>query len=627
MQKIKSNMLRIPLKKAALVFCLLPIFGSVSVAKEKITHGLSSFGDLKYASDFKHFEYVNPQAPKGGLIRLRNLNSFDSVNPFILKGTSEILNADIGGDANFNFASLMTPSNDEPDAVYGLVAKHAVLDDTNKWVEFHLRKGPVFHDGTPITASDVAFTFEALVKDGHPRYRQLFRDVETVQVLSDDKIRFSFKKEAFTRGLPVLIGRMPILSQASFEERPFKKTTLEPLLGSGPYKMVAVEPGRSATYKRIENHWADKLPVHVGRYNFGEIKVDYYRDRTIATEAFFAGNYDFREEFTSRVWATEYDGKPAVKKNLIQRDTLKSKALTGFQAFFFNTRLEKFKNPLVRKALTRMFDYEWTNKNLFYGSYDRLTSVFENSSLKATGLPTQEELALLEPWRAQLPKQVFKEAYMPPITDGSGKIRTQIRAALKELKQAGWTIQDKKLKNEKGEQMSFEFLLYDTGFTRIINPFIRNLERIGVEAKVRILDVASWQNRLQAFDFDIITRRLSQSAYPGTGLRDWWGSKSADIQGGYNLAGIKNEAIDALVEEVIKAEDIKTLTIAARALDRALMWGHYTIPQWYKASHFIAYWDKFGRPDKTPPGYNRSVLDTWWIDTEKAAAIDAALNQ
>ncbi|WP_169543320.1 extracellular solute-binding protein [Sneathiella aquimaris] len=627
MQKIKSNMLLLPLKKTALVICLLSAFGSVSVAKEKMTHGLSSFGDLKYASDFKHFDYVNPQAPKGGLIRLRNLNSFDSVNPFILKGTSEILNADIGGDANFNFASLMTPSNDEPDAVYGLVAKHAILDDADKWVEFHLRQGPIFHDGTPITASDVAFTFHTLVKDGHPRYRQLFRDVETVQVLSDDKIRFSFKKEAFTRGLPVLIGRMPILSQASFDERPFKKTTLEPLLGSGPYKMVAVDPGRSATYKRIENHWADTLPVHVGRYNFDEIKVDYYRDRTIATEAFFAGNYDFREEFTSRVWATEYDGKPAVEKNLIQRDILKSKALTGFQAFFFNTRLEKFKNPLVRKALTRMFDYEWTNKNLFYGSYARLTSVFENSSLKATGLPTQEELALLEPWRAQLPEQVFKEAYMPPITDGSGKIRTQIRAALKELKLAGWTIQDKKLKNEKGEQMSFEFLLYDTGFTRIINPFIRNLERIGVEAKVRILDVASWQNRLQAFDFDIITRRLSQSAYPGTGLRDWWGSKSADIQGGYNLAGVKNEAIDALVEEVIKAKDVKTLTIAARALDRALMWGHYTIPQWYKASHFIAYWDKFGRPDKTPPGYNRSVLDTWWIDTEKAAAIDAALNQ
>ncbi|MCG8490891.1 MAG: extracellular solute-binding protein [Sneathiellales bacterium] len=393
------------------------------------------------------------------------------------------------------------------------------------------------------------------------------------------------------------------------------------------YKMVKVDPGRAVTYERVKNHWSEKLPVYKGQFNFDTIKVDYYRDRTISTEAFFAGEYDFREEFTSRTWATEYEGKPAVEKKLILKDVIKSEALTGYQAFFFNTRREQFKDPRVRRALGRMFDFEWTNKNLFYNSYERLSSTFENSEMKATGTPDDAELALLNPWKLDLPETVFGDAFRPPITNGSGKIRKQIRTALNELKEAGWTIQDKKLKNAKGEQLSLEFLLFENSFTRIINPFIRNLERIGVDARIRILDAASWQNRLRSFDFDIIVRRQSQPAYPGVGLRNWWGSNSADITGGLNIAGIKNKAVDALIEEVVKAESRDQMITAARALDRVLMWGHYTIPQWYKASHFIAYWDRFGRPEAKPPGYDRAALNTWWLDKEKNAAVEAALRK
>ncbi|GLQ05421.1 extracellular solute-binding protein [Sneathiella chinensis] len=590
-------------------------------------HGLSSFGDLKYPAGFQHFDYVNPEAPKGGQITLRNLNSFDSVNPFILKGTTEILNGDRGGDLSFTYATLMTRSFDEPDAVYPLVAEKALLDEDGHWVEFILRDTARFHDGTPITPDDILFSFTTLKEDGHPRYRQRYRDIETPVITGDNRIRFPFREGAFTRGLPVLVAEMPILSRKSFADRPFKETTLTPLLGSGPYKMAKVDPGRSVTYERIRNHWAEDLPVQRGRYNFDTIRVDYYRDRTIATEAFFAGEYDFREEFTARSWATEYAGKTPVDQGLIKQDVLPDASLTGFQAFFFNTRRDQFRDIRVRRGIARLFDFEWTNKNLFYGSYKRLGSVFENSDMKATGEPGPGELALLTLWRGQMPDTVFGPAFQPPLTDGSGNIRTQLRASLKDFQDAGWTVRDRKLLNAEGEQMTIEFLLYENAFTRIINPFIRNLERAGIKASIRVIDVASWQNRMQDFDFDIIVRRLGQAAYPGVELRDWWGSDAADIQGGLNLPGIKSPAVDALIEAVVQAGDRDSLKTAARSLDRVLMWGHYVIPQWYKPTHFIAYWDKFGRPDKPKPGYHRSALMTWWYDGNKAARLHTVKSQ
>ncbi len=606
------------------VLWLLAFSGQHAFADQYTTHGLSSFGDLKYQKDFKNFDFVNPAAPKTGTIRIRNADSFDSVNPFILKGLYDVVNADIGGDLSFNYASLMTRAHDEPDAVYGLVAKEAVMDEAGQWVEFILRKGPVFHDGSPITPEDVAYSFNVLTKEGHPRYRLRFEDVLPPTITGTNRIRFDFKEGARTRGLALQIADMPILSEASFKDRVFKQTTMTPLLGSGPYKITKVQPGRSVTYERVKNHWAEKLPVHVGRYNFDRIKIDYYRDRTVALEAFFAGEYDFREEFTSRSWAAEYDGKPAYDKGYIIKDTLKDAALTGYQAFFFNTRRDKFKDVRVRRALGRMFDYEWTNKNLFYSSYERLTSIFENSDMSAAGLPSNSELAFLDQWKDSIPAAAFEAAYAPPKTNGSGNVRKAIRLSLNELKDAGWTVRHKKLVDQTDAQMKIEFLLYDKSFTRIINPFIRNLERIGVDARIRIIDAASWQNRIQDFDFDITTRRFSQPAYPGIELRNWWGTKSADTVGGLNVAGVKSKAVDAAIEAILKSKNRDELKIATRVLDRIIMTSHYTIPQWFKASHFVAYWDKFGRPAAAKPGYDRAALHSWWYDKEKAAKLSTA---
>ncbi len=591
---------------------------AIMASEGTVTHGLSTFGDLKYPVDFKHFNFVNPNAPKGGRIKIRNLNSFDSLNPFILKGVAEVLNADIGGDLAFNFASLMTRAYDEPDSVYGLVAKEAVLDPNGQWVEFHLRTGPVFHDGTPITPEDIAFSFNTLKEEGHPRYKQLYKDILSPVILGPSSIRFNFKEGALTRGLALEVAKMPILSKSFFSSRPFNETSFEPILGSGPYKIKEVQPGRSVIYQRIENHWAENLPVHVGRYNFDEIQVDYYRDRTIALEAFFAGEYDFREEFTSRSWATQYQDKPAFKNGYVIMDTLKDESLTGFQAFFFNTRLEKFNDVRIRKAISRLFDFEWTNKNLFYGNYNRLTSFFENSPMKAEGNPSPQELQLLTPWKDTLPSDVFSGAFQPPSTNGNGNIRGLIKQSIQDLKEAGWTIQDKKLLNKNGEQMKIEFLLYSKTFDRIINPFIRNLERIGIDARIRLVDVATWQNRMQSFDFEMTTSRMPQPAYPGLELRNWWGSNSAKVVGGLNISGSQNPAIDALIEKIVEAQSKEQLIPAAHALDRILMAYHYTIPQWYKASHFVAYWDKFGRPKADKPGYDRAALHSWWYDQEKA---------
>ncbi len=613
-------------KTVALAVSVSVVAANVSAA-DITTHGLSSFGDLKYPEGFTHFEYVNPSAPKGGDIRIRNLNTFDSLNPFILKGVAEIINGDIGGDLSFNFASLMTRAHDEPDTVYALVAKTATLDADKEWVEFTLREGPTFHDGSTIRPEDLVFTFNKLKNEGRPQFRTELQDVEKAEVTAPNTVRYTFREDANVRGLPARIAVLPILSERSFEGKEFDKTTLTPLLGSGPYKITDVQPGRSVTYERIKGHWAENLPVHVGRYNFDKITVDYYRDRTIALEAFFAGEYDFREEFTSRNWAEGYTDKPAIKAGLIKKEVLPDERLTGFQAFFFNTRRPPFDDIRVRRALARLFDFEWTNKNLFYDSYERLSSFFENSEMKATGTPSAAELELLEPWRNELPKTVFNTAFVPEKTDGSGNIRKQIRQSLTELKEAGWTVKDKKLVNNSGEQLKIEFLIYDNGFNRIINPFIRNMERIGVDAKLRLIDVASWQNRLQEFDFDIVTRRFGQPAYPGIELKNWWGSASANIIGSLNAAGAQNPAIDDMIQRIIDAETKDELVVAARALDRIIMASHYTIPQWFKASHFVAYWDRFGNPAGPKPGYSRGMLHSWWIDKEKQAALDAARNR
>ena len=578
-----------------------------------VSHGVSVFGDLKYGADFAHLGYVNPDAPKGGTLRLWGLDTFETLNPFILKGRKEAWNELI-------FDTLMARAFDEPDALYGLVAKEIEVPRAGGWVAFRLRPEARFHDGTPITADDVAFTYRTLVEKGHPQFGILFRDVAGVEVLDQHRVRFTFKPGRH-RDLPVQLAALPVLSKAYYAKVAFDRTTFVPPLSSGPYRVGKAEPGRSVTYERVPDYWARDLPVNRGRYNFDRIKIDYYRDRDIAFEAVFAGQYDFREEFTSRSWATQYD-KPPVRKRLMVRETLPDETPSGVQAFFFNLRRDKFKDRLVRRALHLAFDFEWTNRNLFFGLYDRTNSMFENSPLAAHAPPGEAELALLEPFRGQVPEEVFTEPYRASVTDGSGKIRRELRKATRLLREAGYRVEDGALRDPSGTPFEIEFLLFEASFNRIISPYIANLKRLGIDARIRIVDAANFKYRTDHYDFDVIVRRYVQPLTPGLEQRNFFGSASADTPGSFNVGGIRDPAVDALIEKVIGAKSRAELTTAVRALDRVLMWNNYTVPQWYKGVHHIAYWNKFDRP-KTKPRFARGVVDTWWYNPDKAAMIAA----
>lgn len=590
------------------------LLGGVATASADMakSHGLSVFGDLKYKPDFKHFDYVNPNAPKGGTLRLWGLDSFDNLNPFILKGVPP-------SGIDMTFASLMASAGDEPDAMYGLVAESVSVPPNRAWVTFHLRPQAKFHDGSSITSHDVVFTFNVLLAEGHPRYKIIYQGVHKVEALGPQRVRFVFKPGVH-RDLPTRLAGLPVLSKAYYAKTAFNKTTIEPPLGSGPYRVKKVEPGRFVEYERVADHWAKDLPVNKGRHNFGAIRIDYYRDRDVALEAFFSGAYDFREEFTSRDWATKYT-TPAVKKKLIVLDTLSDETPSGVQAWFFNLRRKKFRDRRVRRALNLAFDFEWTNKNLFYSLYKRTNSMFENSALAAHNPPDKAQLALLEPLRGKVPDEVFTKPYKAPVTDGSGRLRRNLRAASKLLREAGWRIKDNKRVNAKGEALTIEFLLFEASFSRIISPYIRNLKRLGVEATIRVVDVANFINRRNKYDFDVMIERYVQPLTPGVEQRDYFGSAAADVSGSRNLAGIKDPAVDSLIERVMGAGDRKALTAAVRALDRVLMWNEYSVTQWYKGSHNVAYWNKFDRPE-TKPRYALGMIDTWWYNPAKAAMIE-----
>lgn len=576
-------------------------------------HGVSVFGDLKYGPEFEHFDYVDPNAPKGGTLRLSAIDSFDSLNPLILKGVP-------AAGIELTFDTLMAPAADEPDSFYGLVARSAEIPESKEWIVFRLRPKARFHDGSAVTANDVVFTFNTLLEKGHPRYRIIFDGVKNAEALGAHTVRFTFKPGEH-RDLPVQLAALPVLSRAYYGNVDFAKTTVEPPLGSGPYRIRALEPGRYIVYERVSDYWARELPVNRGRYNFDRVRFDYFRDRDIALEAFFSGAYDFREEFTSRDWATKYGGSPAVQKELIVRETLPDETPSGVQAWFFNLRRDKFKDRRVREALDLAFDFEWTNKNLFYGLYERTNSMFENSHLAAHGPPSPEELALLEPLRGKVPPEVFSKPFKAPTTDGSGGLRENLRQAARLLREAGWTIRNNRRVNSKGEVFEIEFLLFERSFDRIINPYIRNLRRLGINAFIRVVDVANFQNRRREFDFDVVIERYVQPLTPGIEQRDYFGSAAADIPGSRNLAGIKDPAVDTLVERVMAATDRTSLVTAVRALDRVLMWNRYCVPQWYKGEHNIAYWNKFDRP-AIKPKYARGVIDIWWHDPEKAAMLE-----
>lgn len=582
-------------------------------------HGLSTFGELKYKPDFKHFDYVNPSAPKGGRMTLVGnlaIRSFDSFNSFILRGDKAI-------GLGLLFDTLMERATDEPDSYYGLVAESADLAADRMSITFKLRPEAKFSDGSGITADDVVFTFQALKEKGHPSYGIVMRDVAKAEALDKHTVKFSFQG-TLVRDLPLVVAGLPVLSKTYFEKEKFEETTLKPPLGSGPYLIADFKPSTFITYKRRADYWAKDLPVNRGRYNFDEIRYEYYRDRSVELESLKAGGFDLREEFTARDWTTAYDIQ-AVKDGRLLKLTLPDANPSGAQGFFPNARREKFKDPRVRKALSFAFDYEWMNKNLFFGLYTRTESYFENSDMKATGKPSPEELALLEPFRAKLSPEVFEEAYKPPVSDGSGSDRKLLREALRLFGEAGWKLDSSKagepaLKNAKGEQFEIEFLGFEPSFERIIAPFIKNLQAIGIKASIRTVDSAQYQLRIKTFDFDMASSRFTMSLTPGIELRNFWSSQAADSEGSMNLGGIKDPVIDALIDKLVGAKSRAELVTATRAIDRLLRAGHYWIPHWYKAAHHVAVWDKFGRPE-TKPKYDRGITDTWWIDPEKAAKL------
>jgi microcin C transport system substrate-binding protein len=581
------------------------------------SHGLSAFGDLAYPADFQHFRYVDPNAPKGGSFSQigpdrqfnQNFLTFNSLNSYILKG-------DAAQGMELTFATLMVRCGDEPDAMYGLAAEKVRRSADGLTYQFFIRPQAKFHDGTPLTANDVAFSLNILKEKGHPLISQSLRDFTGAKADDDARVTVTFAPKR-ARDVPLFVAGLPIFSRAYYATKPFDESTLDVPLGSGAYKVGRFEPGRNIEYERVKDWWGADLPVERGQNNFDTVRFEYYRDRDVGFEGFTAGNYLFREEFTSRTWAMRYDF-PAFKDGRVKRDVLPDDTPSGAQGWFINTRRQKFADARLREALINAFDFEWTNKTIMYGSYERTVSVFQNSDMMAKGPPSAEETALLEPFRDKLPAEVFGEPYLPPVSDGSGQDRTQLRKAAQLLKDSGCVIADGKRVLPNGERITIEFLIDEPSFEPHHGSFIRNLATLGIDATVRVVDPVQYRARRDGFDFDITIDRFGFSATPGDSLRTFFSSQAAALKGSNNLAGIAEPAVDALIDAIIAAQTRPALTSACRALDRVIRAGRYWIPQWYKASHWIAYWDVFGRP-AAQPRYFRGIPDTWWYDTGKTA--------
>jgi microcin C transport system substrate-binding protein len=571
--------------------------------------GIAMHGEPKYKAGFDHFDYVNPNAPKGGEVHLAAMGSFDNFNPFIVKGQA----ADIGQ----LFETLMASSADEPFSEYGLIAESIETPPERNWVVFNLRPQARFHDGSPITADDVLFSFETLRTKGTPNYRAYYQNVVKAEKLSDRKVRFSFAP-GDNRELPLILGQLPVLSKKYWQGRKFEETTLEPPLGSGPYKIESFDAGKRLTLVRVKDYWGKDLPVNKGLYNFDKIRVDYYRDSTVALEAFKAGEYDFRPENESKKWATSYSF-PAVASGTVKVKTFENQRPTGMQGFVYNLRRPLFQDDKVRQALAYAFDFEWSNKNLFYGQYERTDSFFSNSDLASSDLPSTEELKILNPLKGKIPDAVFTDDYKPPTTDGSETgIRQNLRIAAGLLKEAGWEVKDGKL-TKNGQPFTFEILIDEPVWERVALPFVQNLQRLGITASVRTVDSSQYFNRISNFDYDMIVHVWGESESPGNEQREFWGSVAADQPGSANASGIKSEAIDSLIETLVAAPDRESLVTRTHALDRVLLQSHIVIPHWHIGYDRVAYWDKFAMPTVIPR--RGMVFDAWWIDPAKAAAL------
>jgi microcin C transport system substrate-binding protein len=575
-------------------------------------HGFAMHGDVKYPPNFKHFDYVNPDAPKGGEVKQYGIGTFDSFNPFILRGVPS-------GAVLSTLDTLTVPSGDEPFTRYCLICETMEVPADRSWVEFTLRPQARFHDGSRMTPEDVVWTFESLKSKGHPRYRSYYADVIKVEKTGERKVKFSFKP-GINRELPLIIAELPVLSKAWWTApgHDFEKTTLEAPLGSGPYKIDSFEPGRYVTLRLVPDYWAADLPVNKGRNNFGAIRVDYYRDRTVALEAFKAGEYDLRLESQALAWATLYDS-PALSQGLIKKEEIKEERVAGMQGYVMNTRRAMFRDRRVREAMGYAFDFEWANRTLFYNAYTRTRSYFDNSELAAHGTPSPAELKLLEKWRGKTPDEVFTTEYNPPKTDGTGNTRDNQRIAARLLREAGYKIENQRLVGPDGQPFEFEILLENPQFERVTLPYVENLKRLGITARVRTVDPAQYQKREEDYDFDMTITVFGQSESPGNEQRSYWNSKEADERGGRNLAGVKDPAVDEMVEAIIQASDRANLVATTNALDRLLQWGFYVVPHWYLAADRVAYWDRFSRPSISPKtGFDSS---TWWVDAQKDAAL------
>jgi microcin C transport system substrate-binding protein len=583
------------------------------------SHGMSAFGDLKYPADFHHFDYVNPDAPKGGLFSTipssrafnQSFQTFNSLNAFILKG-------DGAKGMEMTFTSLMARAGDEPDAMYGLAARSVRISADGLTYQFKMRPEARFHDGQKLTARDAAFSLTILKAKGHPLITQQMRDMVSAEASDDATLVVTFAAKR-GRDVPPFVAGLPIFSKVYYTAHPFEESTLDVPLGSGPYKVGRFEPNRFIEFDRVKDWWGADLPVCRGAYNFDTVRFDFYRDRDVAFEGFSGRSYLYREEFTSRIWNTRYDF-PALTEGRVKREQLPDETPSGAQGWFINTRRDKFKDPRVREALGCAFDFEWTNKTIMYGAYVRTVSPFQNSDLMASGPPAPEELALLEPFRGKVPDEVFGMPFVPPVSDGSGQDRKLLRRAVQLLNDAGFHIKDGKRVTPQGEVFRVEFLLDEPAFQAHHMPYIKNLGTLGIEATLRLVDPVQARARRDDFDFDMVIERFGFSTVPGDSLRPFFSSRAAATKGSYNLAGIADPAVDSLMEQVIAADTRAKLVFAARALDRVIRAGRYWVPQWYSNAHRLAYWDVFAHPPSLPKYLGVMAPDIWWSTQAGAAS-------
>ena len=581
---------------------VLAVFLALSPACRAQSHAIAMHGEPKYPPGFRHFDYVNPEAPKGGELRLAAEGSFDSFNPFIPKGSP-------AAGSTSMFESLLVSSADEPFTEYGLLAETIETPKDRSWALFTLRREARWHDGRPVTPEDVIFSLEALRKHGQPFFRFYYQAITRAEKVGSRQVRFTFGA-GDNREMPLIAGQLPILPRHYWDGKDFTRTTLEPPLGSGPYRVARFETGRFVELERVREYWGRELAVNRGTNNFDRIRYDYFRDDTVIREAVKAGSIDLRVENQAKAWAVDYE-TPAVREGRLIKRAFDHDRPSGMQGFAMNTRRAVFQEPRVRQALALAFDFEWSNRNLFFGQYQRTESYFANSELAATGLPGAAERKLLDPWRGKIPEEVFTEAYRAPWTDGSGWPRDNLRRAFALLEESGWVVRDLRLVNERtGEPFTFEILLVGSGFERIVLPYVRNLRRLGIEARVRVVDSSQYINRLRAFDFDMIVAVWGQSTSPGNEQRDFWGSVAARTSGSRNYTGIASPAVDALIDAIIAAPDRASLVTRTRALDRVLLWSHIVVPNWHSPVDRIIFWDKFGFPEKIP--MQGTSTDYWW---------------